>query len=599
MMRRMLVLLLGIVCTVLPLACVAVESAGGEEGEPIRPFKSPPACAWTGKELLLWDGESGYALDPEKNAWRTMARHPHARNGIVQPHLLNLGDGKVLAASWLTGRQGYLSFDMYEADLDRWRAIGQFDAQGAGARHENGESPWCMVIQSLARLEDASLVFVHDFGVSEVIGYRIDDDGQVTWISGENAPEAAFGDDVAVYAHDGKVLYWGYAHVAHNTWSVWDAATDTWQKPEEFDRAYSFGHCFTGDEVYIYGGAESSAFGWTKDDGWVYSFETGKWRELPKADGPGERRDFAMCWTGTQVLVWGGERRVTRKVRVNDQEIDWPFFILLNSGGAFDPKTERWTALPTEGAPSARFHCIGVWTGTEMIVWGGLVEGEGSHVWLYDGHAYDPEKRTWRELPSLVEYVKKLEAERRNWPHMNPTEPPTDERFAELSLEQLMPLALAEQGAGRFDAWLACAWYMWKTRDNPEARKALADAIVQKLGRVKSRHDYAYLARMLGPLGAHDHLVALLDDMGQHSLDCCYGPALVEALAECGSVADVPVLIATFEKETEACGGVVNKALEQVTGVMLPAKDDSSGTGAIEWYEWWEANKDKLLKDAS
>src|SRR5262245_1808053 len=43
----------------------------------------------------------------------------------------------------------------------------------------------------------------------------------------------------------------------------------------------------------------------------------------------------------------------------------------LNTGGRYDPATDTWAALSTEGAPSARAYHTAVWTGTEMIVWGG------------------------------------------------------------------------------------------------------------------------------------------------------------------------------------------------------------------------------------
>ena len=43
----------------------------------------------------------------------------------------------------------------------------------------------------------------------------------------------------------------------------------------------------------------------------------------------------------------------------------------LNDGGRYDPAANTWTALPTSGAPAARDYHTAVWTGSEMIVWGG------------------------------------------------------------------------------------------------------------------------------------------------------------------------------------------------------------------------------------
>ena len=44
----------------------------------------------------------------------------------------------------------------------------------------------------------------------------------------------------------------------------------------------------------------------------------------------------------------------------------------LNTGGRYNPSTDSWTATSTTNAPAARFLHTAVWTGSEMIVWGGL-----------------------------------------------------------------------------------------------------------------------------------------------------------------------------------------------------------------------------------
>ena len=70
----------------------------------------------------------------------------------------------------------------------------------------------------------------------------------------------------------------------------------------------------------------------------------------------------------------------------------------LNTGGRYNPGTDSWTATSTTNAPTAR-HChTAVWTGSEMIVWGGYVtdssvlkhrrEIQSRHGQL-DGHQHD------------------------------------------------------------------------------------------------------------------------------------------------------------------------------------------------------------------
>jgi hypothetical protein len=49
----------------------------------------------------------------------------------------------------------------------------------------------------------------------------------------------------------------------------------------------------------------------------------------------------------------------------------------LNDGGRYDPAGNSWAAVSTSSAPSPRYYHTAVWTGSEMIVWGG-----------YDGSTY-------------------------------------------------------------------------------------------------------------------------------------------------------------------------------------------------------------------
>ncbi len=68
----------------------------------------------------------------------------------------------------------------------------------------------------------------------------------------------------------------------------------------------------------------------------------------------------------------------------------------FGDGAAYEPGRDRWRSLPR--APIApRTSHTAVWTGEEMVVWGGHVfERE-----FGDGAAYDPERNRWRILPEV------------------------------------------------------------------------------------------------------------------------------------------------------------------------------------------------------
>jgi hypothetical protein len=69
-------------------------------------------------------------------------------------------------------------------------------------------------------------------------------------------------------------------------------------------------------------------------------------------------------------------------------------------GAAYDPAGDRWRRLPP--APLAgRLRHAAVWTGSEMLLWGGVrpARAGSSEVALADGAAYQPATRTWRPIP--------------------------------------------------------------------------------------------------------------------------------------------------------------------------------------------------------
>ena len=68
--------------------------------------------------------------------------------------------------------------------------------------------------------------------------------------------------------------------------------------------------------------------------------------------------------------------------------------IAFDTGGRYDPATDAWTATTTVSAPWARVDHTAVWTGTEMIVWGGCYGGE-CDIESAGGGRYDPATDSW------------------------------------------------------------------------------------------------------------------------------------------------------------------------------------------------------------
>jgi len=101
-------------------------------------------------------------------------------------------------------------------------------------------------------------------------------------------------------------------------------------------------------------------------------------------NAPSSRSDFTAVWTGTEMIVWGGW------TGVGD--------LVTDTGGRYDPATDTWSPVSVSGAGAARYRHTAVWTGTEMIVWGGLNGSNPPAV--PDGSRYFPQDDRWTPVSS-------------------------------------------------------------------------------------------------------------------------------------------------------------------------------------------------------
>src|SRR5438105_42762 len=62
-----------------------------------------------------------------------------------------------------------------------------------------------------------------------------------------------------------------------------------------------------------------------------------------------------------------------------------------NTGGKYTPGTDSWAVTSTTHAPTARWNHTAVWTGSEMIVWGGFK----SPLFFNTGGRYNPTQDSW------------------------------------------------------------------------------------------------------------------------------------------------------------------------------------------------------------
>lgn len=264
--------------------------------------------------------------------------------------------------------------------------------------------------------------------------------GNSTPMSTTNAPSARLSHS-AVWTGSVMIVWGGYEVVANiatpvEDGGIYDPANDTWTAiPPGWNIGVGvnrYGHVavWTGSEMIVWGGRNAVQ---SLSDGAAYNPATGQWRVLTSAP-IGHRWLHRAVWTGTEMVIWGGvEKPATGpdtplfdgamydpasdvwtttiipfsgspNVAAREGAVVWANGKLVvwgadnNSttpaGGIWDPTTGSWTVMSTTNQPSSRRFFAHVWTGTELIVWSGLVGSTQDTL----GGVWNMTSDTWRPI---------------------------------------------------------------------------------------------------------------------------------------------------------------------------------------------------------
>lgn len=137
---------------------------------------------------------------------------------------------------------------------------------------------------------------------------------------------------------------------------------------------------WTGSEMIVWGGHDGNSI--AKNTGARFNPETNTWTPLPTLNAPSARQGHTAIWTGTEMIIWGGIS-------------SGPGFLVLGDGARYNPQTNVWTEITSVNQPSARLSHTAVWTGSEMIVWGGFSCIACTFPELATGARYDPVNNAW------------------------------------------------------------------------------------------------------------------------------------------------------------------------------------------------------------
>jgi hypothetical protein len=157
---------------------------------------------------------------------------------------------------------------------------------------------------------------------------------------------------------------------------AFDPLTVRWSPIPPAPSAIPFAHAvWTGDEAIFLSLTSHQTVG-----GVAYDPSTATWRTI--ADASIASRDGAVVlWAGSRIFVWGGGEG-------SDPAMD---------GALYDPASDTWTSIAR--SPIALNQASGVWTGSEVIVFGALLDAGNPETETSVGAAYDPALDTWRMLP--------------------------------------------------------------------------------------------------------------------------------------------------------------------------------------------------------
>ena len=223
-----------------------------------------------------------------------------------------------------------------------------------------------------------------------------------------------------------EMIVWGGN--AENTGGKYNPATNSWTATSTTNAPTGRGNhtaVWASTEMIVWGGVD--AFGNPLNTGGKYNPTTNTWTPTSTTNAPDARTFHSTVWTGNEMIVWGGwdpdtgtifstgarynpntdswaptgstnvpEARSTHTaVWTGSEMIIWggsdENFVPMNSGGRYNPSIDSWVSTSTTGAPTARVGHTAVWTGMEMVIWGGSSELGV----INSGGRYNPSTDSW------------------------------------------------------------------------------------------------------------------------------------------------------------------------------------------------------------
>jgi len=349
--------------------------------------RSRHTAVWTGKEMVVWGGtedtgsfvftflNTGGRYDPSTDTWSPTAigNAPLPR---VEHSSVWVGDFMVVWGGVINSGGGLLnataSGGRYDPLNDSWSSTALLEAPTQRRAHTAVWTGTRMIVWGGSR--DGTRIAAQSSGGSYD---PVSDRWQATITLNAPTPAAYHS---AVWAGS-LMIVWGGTRTGDVTSSAggrYDPGSDSWtptaKGPSGANQTSGGRAVWTGTEMIVWGGTAGR-----------YDPLTGTWKGVSAADAPAERFGHAAVWTGDEMVIVGGDPFAT--------------FSKHLPSGRYDPIADVWRSVSDVDSPDVRSGATAVWTGREVIVWGGRTPTHSSDVALGVGGRYDPAANSWRSLP--------------------------------------------------------------------------------------------------------------------------------------------------------------------------------------------------------
>jgi N-acetylneuraminic acid mutarotase len=321
--------------------------------------RSRHAAVWTGSEMIVWGGNNLIAGD-----LNTGGRYSAATDSWIATSTANAPASRELPTAVWTGSEMIVwgGFNFIDADLN------------TGGRYNPITDTWIATTTTNAPVGRESHTAVWT-GSSMIIWGGYDgtnyfntggryspstDSWTATSIINAPAGREIHG---AVWTDSEMIVWGGLGDAGYlDTGGRYNPATDSWTATNTANAPVGrtvHGATWTGKEMIIWGGSYVFIDTHYLSTGGRYNPDTDSWTATSITDAPEARTTHTAVWTGNEMIVWGGQAG--------------PIGHYFNTGGRYDPSTDSWTATSTNNVPDGRYRHTAVWTGDEMIVWGGIL----------------------------------------------------------------------------------------------------------------------------------------------------------------------------------------------------------------------------------